>query len=118
MAVAIMVLSKATHRVAMHKANMQRARAMPDRCEDWAPISSAVSEGAPAGAGTFSSTGSDDSPPEREGGSFSDMLRFDCFGTGRLDVNIAYVERKWTRRGCWESGDLNRKDAGSGIGDV
>jgi hypothetical protein len=118
MAVAMMVLSKATHRVAMHKANMQRARAMPDRCEDWAPISSAASEGAPAGAGTFSSTGSDDSPPEREGGSFSDMLRFAYFGTGGLGVNIACVKRKWTGWGRWESGDLDRKDAGSGIGDV
>lgn len=72
MAVAMMVLSKATHRVAMHRANMQRERARPDRCEDWAPIWSAASEATAAGA--FSSTGSEDSPPEREGGSFSDML--------------------------------------------
>ena len=86
----MMVLSKATHRVAMHRANMQRARAMPDRCEDWAPISSAASEGAAAGA--FSSTGSEDSPPEREGGSFSDMTRFDYFGTGGLGVNIACIK--------------------------
>lgn len=77
----MIVLSKATHRVAMHRANMHRARAMPERCEDWAPISSAASEGAAIGAAAFSSTCSEDSPPEREGGSFSDMLRFSYFGT-------------------------------------
>jgi len=73
MAVAMMVLSKATHRVAMHRANMQRERARPDRCEDWAPVFSGASEGATAGV--FSSTGSDDTPPEREGELSSIMLR-------------------------------------------
>jgi len=38
-----MVLSKATHRVATHRAKMQRERARPDRCEDWAPILYAAS---------------------------------------------------------------------------
>jgi hypothetical protein len=78
----MMVLSKATHRVAMHRANMHRERARPDRCEDWAPILSAASEGATSGA--FSSTGSKDTPPTDEAGSFSDMLRLLWHRRGRL----------------------------------
>ena len=89
----MMVLSKATHRVAMQRANMQRERARPERCEDWAPISSAASEGVTAGP--FSSTGSEDSPPERQGGSISDMFEVILAPAGSA-VNIVGFKGEWT----------------------